>query len=224
MVLVLHTLSLIYQKQLNFGRYLILCFCCYIPTINKLILFFILVGSTLFVWLESNQWSSSNRPQVSCSDTYMGHETTTSWNVCIYEKVNTRLSTADPIHIQAFNLVITASADALAPKPSTNRALTLRLEIIFFTDFLDVDAFEYLFTDHTLFKMIIEITRYHDDVIKWKHFPRYWPFVRGIHRSPVNSLHKGQRRGALMFSLICVWINGWENNHEAGDLRRYRSH
>ena len=27
----------------------------------------------------------------------------------------------------------------------------------------------------------------HDDVIKWKHFPRYWPFVREIHRSPVNS-------------------------------------
>ena len=25
----------------------------------------------------------------------------------------------------------------------------------------------------------------HDDVIKWKHIPRYWPFVRGIHRSPV---------------------------------------
>ena len=48
----------------------------------------------------------------------------------------------------------------------------------------------------------------HDDVIKWKHFPRYWPFVRGIHRSPVNSPHKGQWRGALMFSLICVWING----------------
>ena len=24
----------------------------------------------------------------------------------------------------------------------------------------------------------------HDDVIKWNHFPRYWPFVRGIHRSP----------------------------------------
>ena len=30
----------------------------------------------------------------------------------------------------------------------------------------------------------------HDDVIKWKHFPRYWPFVRGIHRWPVNSPHK----------------------------------
>ena len=36
-------------------------------------------------------------------------------------------------------------------------------------------------------------------VIKWKHFPRYWPFVRGIHRSPVNSPHKGQRRRALDF-------------------------
>ena len=37
----------------------------------------------------------------------------------------------------------------------------------------------------------------HDDVIKWKHFPRYWPFVRGIHRSPVNSPHKGRWRKAL---------------------------
>ena len=64
----------------------------------------------------------------------------------------------------------------------------------------------------------------HDDVIKWKHFPRYWPFVRGIQRSPVNSPHKGQWRGALMFSLICVWINGWINNREAGDFRRYRVH
>ena len=26
------------------------------------------------------------------------------------------------------------------------------------------------------------------------------------------------------FSLICVWINGWVNNGEAGDLRRYRAH
>ena len=64
----------------------------------------------------------------------------------------------------------------------------------------------------------------HDDVIKWKHFPRYWPFVRGIHRSPVNSPHKGQWRGALMFSLICAWINGWVNNREAGYLRRHRAH
>ena len=64
----------------------------------------------------------------------------------------------------------------------------------------------------------------HDDVIKWKHFPRYWPFVRGIHRSPVNSPHKGQWRGALMFCLIRAWINSWVNNCEAGDLRRYLAH
>ena len=48
------------------------------------------------------------------------------------------------------------------------------------------------------------IESHHDDVIKWKHFPRYWPFVWGIHRSPVNFPHKGQWGGALMFSLICA--------------------
>ena len=66
---------------------------------------------------------------------------------------------------------------------------------------------------------------YHDDVIKWKHFPRYWPFVRRIHRSPGE--FPAQRpiwRGTLMFSLICVWINDWVNSGEAGDLRRYRIH
>ena len=64
----------------------------------------------------------------------------------------------------------------------------------------------------------------HDDVIKWKLFLRYWPFVRGIHRSSVNSPHKGQWRGALMFSLICVCMKGWVNNGEAGNLRRYLAH
>ena len=64
----------------------------------------------------------------------------------------------------------------------------------------------------------------HYDVIKWRHFPRYWPFVRGIHRSSVNSPHKGQWRGALVFSLMCARINSWVNNREAGDLRRYRHH
>ena len=61
----------------------------------------------------------------------------------------------------------------------------------------------------------------HDDVVKFKHFPRFWPFVRRIHRWPVNSPHTGQWRGALMFSLDSTWINGWVNNHEAGDLRRH---
>ena len=74
-----------------------------------------------------------------------------------------------------------------------------------------------------------KISRYQNTInmmlsSKWNNFPHYRPFVRGIHRSPVNSPHKGQWRGALMFSLICVWINGWVNNGEAGDLRRYRAH
>ena len=64
----------------------------------------------------------------------------------------------------------------------------------------------------------------HDDVIRWKHFPRHWPFAPVIHRSPVNSPHKGQWRGALMFPLVCAWINSWENNREAGDLRRHGAH
>ena len=64
----------------------------------------------------------------------------------------------------------------------------------------------------------------HDDVIKWKHFSRCWPFVRGNPRSPVNSPHKGQWSGALMFSLICAWINSWVNNREACHLRRHRAH
>ena len=64
----------------------------------------------------------------------------------------------------------------------------------------------------------------HDDVIIWKQFPRCWPFLRRIHRSPVNSPHKGQWRGALMLSLIHTWRNGWVNNGEAGDLRRHRVH
>ena len=51
----------------------------------------------------------------------------------------------------------------------------------------------------------------------------YWPFVRGYHRSPVISPHKGNWRGTLMFSLICTWINVWVNNRETGELSPYCS-
>ena len=49
---------------------------------------------------------------------------------------------------------------------------------------------------------------FHNDVIKWKPFLRYWPFVWGIHRSPVNSPHKGQWRRALMLSFIYALNKG----------------
>ena len=35
--------------------------------------------------------------------------------------------------------------------------------------------------------------------------------------------HTSQWRRALMFSLMCTWINGWVNNREAGDLSRHRA-
>ena len=42
-------------------------------------------------------------------------------------------------------------------------------------------------------------------------------------RSPVNYPHKGQWRGAFMFSWS-AWINGWVDNREPSDLRRHRAH
>ena len=64
----------------------------------------------------------------------------------------------------------------------------------------------------------------HGDVTKWKHFTFCWPFVRGIQRWPVDSPHKSRWRGALMFSLICTWKNGWANSLDAGYLRRHSAH
>ena len=64
----------------------------------------------------------------------------------------------------------------------------------------------------------------HDDIIKWRRFLRYWPFVRGIHGSLVNSPHKGPWCGALMYSLICAWTNGWVNNRNISDLRCHHTH
>ena len=52
----------------------------------------------------------------------------------------------------------------------------------------------------------------HDDVIKWKHFPRYWSVVQG------------QWRGALIFSLFRSWTKDWINARDAGDLIRHRAH
>ena len=65
---------------------------------------------------------------------------------------------------------------------------------------------------------------FHDNVIKWEHFARGWPFVRRMHRSPVDSPHKAHCLGALMFSLMCASMNGWPSNWDAGDLGRLGDH
>ena len=62
----------------------------------------------------------------------------------------------------------------------------------------------------------------------WRHqmetFSALLALYAGNSPVPVNSSHKGQWRGALMDSLIFVWINDWVNNRQAGDLRRHCGH
>ena len=62
----------------------------------------------------------------------------------------------------------------------------------------------------------------------WRHqmetFSASLAICEGNSPVPVKSPPKGQWRGAFRFSLICVWINGWVNNREAGYLRRYPAH
>ena len=62
----------------------------------------------------------------------------------------------------------------------------------------------------------------------WRHqmesFSALLALCAGNSPVPVNSPHKGQWRGALMFSLICAWINHWVNNREGGVLRRHRGY
>ena len=97
-------------------------------------------------------------------------------------------------------------------------------ELLCWQNFLSLVEPEFVFSE-CLNEHRINDYFIHDDVIKWKHFPCYWPFVWEIHRSVMNSPHRGQWRGALIFSLIRAWTNGWVNNGDiAGDLRRHRAH
>ena len=73
--------------------------------------------------------------------------------------------------------------------------------------------------------MVRELIISHDDVIKWNHFPRNWPFVRGIHRSRwIPHTKASDAELSWMLSLICIWIKGCVYNPEAGDFRRHRGH
>ena len=63
-----------------------------------------------------------------------------------------------------------------------------------------------------------QLLRCHDDVMKWKYFPRYWPFVREF--TGEFPSQRPATRSFDFFSLISAWINGLINNREAGDLRQ----
>ena len=57
---------------------------------------------------------------------------------------------------------------------------------------LILQGFVYFGLGHTFMGHTFWASDEHDDVTKWKHFPRYWSFARGIHRSLVNFPHKFQ--------------------------------
>ena len=84
-----------------------------------------------------------------------------------------------------------------------------------------------IFINHFKVWQLLKVISFHWIKRNWKSsscFPSHWPFMCGIHRSPVNSPRKGQWSGALMFSLICARTNGWVNNRDAGDLRCHCVH
>ena len=43
------------------------------------------------------------------------------------------------------------------------------------------------------------------DVMTCEAFPHYWPFLRRIYRSPINSGHKGPAIWRSMFCLLLIW-------------------
>ena len=52
-----------------------------------------------------------------------------------------------------------------------------------------------------------DLVALHDDVIKWKHFPRNWPFVRGIHRS--RWIPRTSASDAELWCFFDLLLNKW---------------
>ena len=69
--------------------------------------------------------------------------------------------------------------------------------------------------------LIISKAAFYDDVIKWKHFPFCWPFVRSPANSPPHKASDAELWCSLWFA---PWINGWVNTRGDGGLRRHRAH
>ena len=100
-------------------------------------------------------------------------------------------------------------------------------------------VYNYLFTNYISrinpYPQAVFCRDLHDDITIWKRFSHMMaspngnisPLLtlwEGIHRSPMDSPHDGQWRGALMFSLTWPWTNGWANNRYGGDLRYHCAH
>ena len=93
-----------------------------------------------------------------------------------------------------------------------------------------INWFEYLsmLDERRVTQLKMTMNQNYSTITWWRHqmetFSALLALSVGIQRPPVNSTHKGQWRGALMFSFIWARINGCVNNREAGDLRRHRAH
>ena len=87
------------------------------------------------------------------------------------------------------------------------------IQMVFHDTTLDLRGYRVI--QHNIYANVAAMTqwRYQMETIPW-------PFVQGIHRS----LHKGQWRGALKFSFIFAWTNGWVNNRDTGNLRCHHAH
>ena len=96
------------------------------------------------------------------------------------------------------------------------------------SNIIKIGALHFLWSSVTICLYILVAKFRHIDLPWWRHqmktFSALLAICAGNSPVPVNSPHKGQWRGALMFSLNCTWINGWVNNRESGDLRRHSAH
>ena len=94
-------------------------------------------------------------------------------------------------------------------------------------------GFQYITVEcyNVLYSVSDVIVNVHDDVIKWKYFQRYWPFIRGIHRSPPVTrrfdvsvdvhLNKRLSKQSRCWWFETLWRSLWRHcNENVGQTRR----
>ena len=64
----------------------------------------------------------------------------------------------------------------------------------------------------------------HDMIMTWQWFPHYWPYVRGIHGSLLDSADKGPVTVTLIFPLLLAWISCWTNRRVVSAFRWHDAH
>ena len=64
----------------------------------------------------------------------------------------------------------------------------------------------------------------HDDVMIWQRSPHEWPFVRGNHRSSVDSIQKGSVIRIVDIFIVERLNKLLHKRRSAGDLRHYGAH